>query len=766
MIVQTKRSLKASSVGILRANKAILSFASKVDLAAELEISGDTVQNFFTGKPIGRENFHKICKKLKLPLQEIAELPEETKLQLQWATHNDCNVDTLITQLRNKGQASIYQKCGVMRLLGMSHPIGLNDIYTNVNILEKISGRRRLEVAELLKIYVSDDFERPGLGRISEDRVLGLEAVKQHSKLMVLGKPGAGKTTFLKHIAMQCSLGEFQSNRVPLFITLKDFAETEQQPSLLKYISGEFATYGVTDSAVTEQLLNHGKALVLLDGLDEVRKTDEERVLQEIRNFAAKFHDNNFVITCRIAARDYILEEFTEVEVADFDDEQIATFATKWFVDKDPIKGKKIIKKLKENHPIRELATSPLLLTLVCLMFEELAEFPSNRTELYKEGLDILLKKWDGKRNIEREQAYKKLSLQQKEDLLSQIARITFERGEYFFSQKEVEQQIADYICNLTINTNIELQLDSEAVLKSLEAQHGLLVERAREIYSFSHLTFQEYFTAKEIVTTSSPQALEMALKQLVTRITEKRWREVFLLTTSMLPKADYLLQLIKRQIDDLIVHDKHLQNFLTWLTQKSRAVTVPYKVVAVRAFYLDLSLGLDLKLNPALSLALKLDPALGLALKFDLELDLELDFALSLARTLDCTLARALDCTLARALDRELQREAKLSPLGESLQHLKEQLPDPDEDEESFKKWWKAKGGAWVEQLRAVQIKYRNIGYNWHFSVQQTQALQQYHDANKLLVDCLQSACYTTRAVREEILETLLLPNTSELYG
>ena len=649
-----------------------------------------------------------------------------------------------------------------MRLLGMSHPIGLNDIYTNVNILENISGRRRLEIAELLKIYVSDEFERPGLGRISEDRVLGLEAVKQYSKLMVLGKPGAGKTTFLKHIAIQCSLGEFQANRVPIFITLKDFAETEQQPSLLKYISEEFANYGVTDSVVTEQLLNRGRGLVLLDGLDEVRKTDEKRVLQEIRNFAAKFHDNHFVITCRIAAQNYIVEEFTEVEVADFDDEQIATFATKWFVDKDPVKGKQIIKKLKQNHPIRELATSPLLLTLVCLMFEELAEFPSNRKELYKEGLDILLKKWDGKRNIERDGAYKKLTLQQKEDLLSQIAQSTFEQGEYFFNKKKVEQQITNYMSNLTTNTNIELQLDSEAVLKSLEAQHGILVERAREIYSFSHLTFQEYFTAKEIVTTSSPQALEMALKQLASRITEKRWREVFLLTTSMLPKADYLLQLIKRQIDDLI-HDKHLQNFLTWLSQKSRAITVPYKVVAVRAFYLDLSLGFDLKLNPALSLALKLDPALGLALKFDLELDLELDFALSLARTLDFSLARALDCTLARAIDRELQREAQLSPLGESLQHLKEQLPGSDEDEKSFKKWWKAKGEAWIGELRAVQIKYRNIGYNWQFSDQQRQELQQYHDANKLLVDCLQSACYTTRAVREEILETLLLPNTEE---
>jgi predicted NACHT family NTPase len=48
---------------------------------------------------------------------------------------------------------------------------------------------------------------------------------------------------------------------------------------------------------------------------------------------------------------------------------------------------------LKANKPIQELATNPLLLTLLCLVFGEAADFPANRSELYKEGLDVLLKK-------------------------------------------------------------------------------------------------------------------------------------------------------------------------------------------------------------------------------------------------------------------------------------------------------------------------------------------------------------------------------------
>ena len=234
-----ERSLKATQEGINRANRAVLVFATKIDLAAELEISRATVQNFFAGKPVGRENFHKICQKLELPWQEIALLPTNSESLPQESNSGNSDIDSLVASVRRKGHASIQQKCGMIRVLDMSQPIELNDIYTNVNILEKISGRRRLEVADLLKVCGAVEFERPGLGRIATEQISGEDAVKKYAKLMVLGKPGAGKTTFLKHVAMQCALGALEANSVPIFITLKDFAETQQQPSLLEYITVE-----------------------------------------------------------------------------------------------------------------------------------------------------------------------------------------------------------------------------------------------------------------------------------------------------------------------------------------------------------------------------------------------------------------------------------------------------------------------------------------------------------------------------------------------
>ncbi len=63
------------------------------------------------------------------------------------------------------------------------------------------------------------------------------------------------------------------------------------------------------------------------------------------------------------------------------------------------------------------------------------------------------------------------------------------------------------------------------------------------------------------------------------------------------------------------------------------------------------------------------------------------------------------------------------------------------------------------MEQLREVMIEHRNIGHDWQFSNSQKKLLQQYYDANKLLVDCLNSDCYVSREVRQEIEDTLLLP-------
>ncbi|MBD1920858.1 NACHT domain-containing NTPase [Microcoleus sp. FACHB-831] len=762
-----RRSLLASSDGIEKIKSAFKRKKwTREFLAGKAGCSRQTIWSLLKGNSIDCDFFMEICSQLGLDWEEIAEpdLAEPTP-------KNTVNIDALVQELREKIKPSIQERCGTMRVLDMTQPIGLNDIYTNVNILEKITGLRRKEITELLQNYNSEDFDRFGLGRVTEERVPGLDAVSKYNKLMILGKPGAGKTTFLKHIAIQCIGGEFQAKRVPIFVTLKDFSETANQPTLLKYIRQQFSAWGDVErlhAPSLDEVINHGRALVLLDGLDEVREEDHRRVLKEIRELSAQFRDNQFVITCRIAAREHTFDKFTDVEVADFDKEQISTFAHNWFKNK-AVKADIFIKYLKDNEPIQELATNPLLLTLLCLVFEESGDFPANRSELYKEGLDALLKKWDANRGIYRDQVYKKLSVQRKEELLSKIALTTFEGGEYFFKQKVAEQYITDYIRNLPdANTDPEaLQIDSELVLRSIEYQHGLLVERAKRIYSFSHLTFHEYFTAREIVVVK--QSSEDALQNLVSHITDKRWREVFLLAVGMSPSADRLLLLMKEKVDALVADDEKLQHFLSWANQKSLSLQLPYTAASVRAFYLCLEdadtfidhLFIDNSLDFADALGLEHLESYVVECGDASLLQNGLGLDLALYRTLDIGLSAGFspENALADDLDNVLNNHQLEPELKRALQQLKDELPDSNKNEEGFNKWWKDNGDIWGKKLNVLMINYRDIAYNWPFSYEQEKNLAEYYEATLLLMECLDSDCYASVELRYQIEDTLLLP-------
>ncbi|MGL4503599.1 MAG: NACHT domain-containing protein, partial [Planktothrix sp.] len=561
-------------------------------------------------------------------------------------------------------------------------------------------------------------------------------AIAKYSKLIILGKPGAGKTTFLKYLAIQCLNRKFLGNRIPIFITLKYFAEAENQPSLLDYISQSHHCVSLPE------IIHQGQALVLLDGLDEVREEDSHRVLNEIRLFSTQFWDNHFVITCRIAAREYTFEPFTEVEIADFDSTQISNFANKWFKNK-AVKPETFLNQIENNQRIQELATSPLLLTLLCLTFEETGDFPANRSELYKEGLDVLLKKWDAKRGIYRDQVYKKLSPQRKEDLLSKIALTTFEAGDYFFKQKEAERYITDYIRNLpSANTDEEaLQLDSEAVLRSIEAQHGLLIERAKGIYSFSHLTFHEYFTAREIII--NQQSSEEALQNLVSHLTDKQWREVFLLAAGMSSRADRLLLLMKHKAEHLIDGCEGLEEIVNWLNNHS---FLGYECIPEGRLMLILSFSLSffeksISRNPEhiLKLYVKQSPIYGPNNYYSRKtLDgyfIVLKFSQSLPENIGHNF-----------LDFKFNRE---------IINLDRGLIEIEEVKGLWQSWSETMG---INNIILETFEVINVNDYIH-SPEEGQLLEQYSYANKLLLDCLNSDCYVSREVREEIEETLLLP-------
>jgi len=165
------------------------------------------------------------------------------------------------------------------------------------------------------------------------------------------------------------------------------------------------------------------------------------------------------------------------------------------------------------------------------------------------------------------------LSVERKQELLSYLAVKKFEKQQYvLFEQEEIEGYIAEFL-------DISLR-ESRVVLKSIEAQHGLLIERARKVWSFSHLTFQEYFVAQNIIE-------PIYLHKISNHIVKRHWHEVFIIALEITQNPDELIQVMKKNTDELLAKNKGIQQFLNSIQQAVNYIDTPYKPAAIRAFYI-----------------------------------------------------------------------------------------------------------------------------------------------------------------------------------
>ncbi len=396
----------------------------------------------------------------------------------------------------------LHQQYGAMQIFGMSKPVPLNNIFTDLYLLDKPIAWRRHGIEELQK-----QTQTEVLPEQNQKRHPGIDLVRAQSRLFILGQPGSGKTTFLKYLVDQAIRGKLDT--IPIFVSLKVWSDAKTD--LLPFMVRQFAICGFPDAQpFVERILEEGKAIVLFDGLDEVNLEGGARdlIINSVRDFAMQYGKTRVVITCRAAATDYTFEGFSYCELADFTHEQVQTFVARWFQDdEDTYAAFWKAFNQPENDRLRDLSRRPLLLTMLCLTFEETMAFPRRRAELYEEAIDALLKKWDSSRRIQRDTVYRKLSLGYKRQLLMELAAETFERGELFMHKRKLVECIVRFLRRLPPIDATE-DIDGEAVLRAIEAQHGLIIERAHGIYSFSHLTFHEYFAARYIADHSEASIL------------------------------------------------------------------------------------------------------------------------------------------------------------------------------------------------------------------------------------------------------------------
>jgi energy-coupling factor transporter ATP-binding protein EcfA2 len=455
---------------------------------------------------------------------------------------------------------------GFIKVLGMIEPIPLLDIYTSVRVIHPKYLHKEKAIEELEQTFRGN---RGDFGA-SNDRFTGIEVANKVKLLNLLGPPGSGKSTFLKKIGLEAlkSNGiqsgkvarseEYSHNCLPVLIELRKFRDGKID--LLERIIEEFAIAGFPESIrFVKKLLKSGNLLILLDGLDEVPLEYLESAIQHIRDFASKFGKNRFITSCRTAFYKNYLKDFTDVEITSFDNQQVQKFIKNWFrLERDKVADtdETFIKLLfnRKNTASLELARTPLLLTFLCLTFDDTQRFPANRTALYKNALLILLQRWAAEKRVHNEDIYKDLHPDLEIEMLAEIAASFFEKDKIFFFAEEIKDAIKVFMDSLHHSRFIDIS----KILAAIEVQQGLLVQRAPQIFSFSHLTIQEYLASYFYYSTRKTNNL------IENYLGNRRWREVFLLLAGF-SNADDFITAISKHVVKKYEKDDIVQCSINW---------------------------------------------------------------------------------------------------------------------------------------------------------------------------------------------------------
>jgi predicted NACHT family NTPase len=432
----------------------------------------------------------------------------------------------------------------------------LAQIFVMPDVLEEVNIHVRLDIQELGEGKNLQQMQRETR---SGRKFLASQLLNQNqsNKFVFLGAPGSGKTTLLSFFAVMLAQDNPEKiglpsgiDCLPILINIRDFARLSDI-NLLDY-ARQFAEPSMSVKPLPEGFFEYwladGRAMILLDGLDEVvEESKRYAVVQQIDIFLGQYHQNLAIITSRPAGykRDFFkTSEFEHYHLQLFDDAKVDEFINRWYDSRVPDaaeaqRRKDSIKKaLAENDRIKLLARNPLLLTIIAWIHRYQAVLPRARHKLYEKAVETLLKCWDANKKMTEQSVFKCLDADDLRRLMEILAYWIHtqgstdnpEGGTLIVKDKLLEQ------LTLNIKTKKEVKRfqakeEAKRFVNFIQQRTGLLNEQGQDLYAFVHKTFQEYLCAQEIgYQADDDDDFEIVLNHIRKHLHDPHWREVLLL--------------------------------------------------------------------------------------------------------------------------------------------------------------------------------------------------------------------------------------------